>query len=301
MTGFFLANFGAVPLLSLCKVPGARQDVLAEPALSLLTTMQIETMQSLDLPFAYQQIKELEGNLRTNFTDISFAVLVSHLALAIQRVSQKKLVSLEASPTEASLTAEEKDAIQRIQREVSYRKRIALDQAEMDFLTRQILGAKRQYTLTDLTQLHRLQEDSSEPREIVESIVHEASLYLHPSLKVDRQLIRALSFHIPVAINRLRYDLPIRNPLLKDVKAQYPHILQIARKSLAALEAKVQKPVPEDEVAYIAMHLGAAMERLRPYLGLNAGSGLCAEKVLPRSGCWSPACRLNSRILRWLK
>ena len=67
----------------------------------------------------------------------------------------------------------------------------------------------------------------------------------------------------------MRYNLPIHNPLLKDVKAQYPHILHIASKSVERFEEKIHKPVPEDEIAYIAMHLGAAMERLRPYLGLK--------------------------------
>ena len=164
---------------------------------------------------------------------------------------------------------EEAGAVQRIASEIAARDRIVLNELEVDFLTRQVLGAKIQYNITELTQFRRIQDDNSETREIVDSIVHQASLYLHPSLKVDRQLIRALSYHIPVALNRMRYNLPIHNPLLKDVKAQYPHILHIASKSVERFEEKIHKPVPEDEIAYIAMHLGAAMERLRPYLGLK--------------------------------
>ena len=270
VTGFLLENYGAVPLLSLCKVSGPGLDLLSGSALNLLNTMQVDLLRSLDLPFSYQQIKELEQKLPYRFTDISFAGLVTHLALAIARVSQKKPITSLADPLEVSLGIEEQEAIQQMAKAVNYRQRIILNPPEIDFFTRQILGAKKQYTLNDLTRLSGVQEENpSEPYEIVESIVHEASLYLHPSLQIDRQLIRALSFHIPVALNRLRFDLPIRNPLLKEVQARYPHILHIARKSLTALEGKIQKPIPEDEVAYIAMHLGAAMERLRPYLALK--------------------------------
>ena len=266
MTGFLLANFGVIPLLALCKDTGSKLDIQANSNLNLLNAMQIDVLQSLDLPFSYRKIKRLEQALQHKFTDISCASLVCHLALSIARTAENKVVSKPAGPTP---DGEEASAVRLIASDMAARDRIFLGAAEVAFLTRQVLGAKIQYTITELTQLRRIQEDNTEIREIVDSIVQQASLYLHPSLKVDRQLIRALSYHIPVALNRMRYNLPIHNPLLKDVKAQYPHILHIASKSVGEFEKKIHQRVPEDEIAYIAMHLGAAMERLRPFLGLK--------------------------------
>ena len=98
MTGFLLANFGVIPLLALCKDSGSKLDVQAYSNLNLLTAMQIEVLQSLDLPFSYSQIKRLEQALQHKFTDISCASLVCHLALSIVRTGQNKTVSKPAGP-----------------------------------------------------------------------------------------------------------------------------------------------------------------------------------------------------------
>ena len=191
MTGFLLANFGVIPLLALCKDLSSKLDVQAHSNLNLLNAMQIEILQSLDLPFSYRQIKRLEQALQHKFTDISSASLVCHLAFSMIWTGQNKTVS---KPAEPAPDGEEAGAVQRIASEIAARDRIVLNELEVDFLTRQVLGAKIQYNITELTQFRRIQDDNSETREIVDSIVHQASLYLHPSLKVDRQLIRALSY-----------------------------------------------------------------------------------------------------------
>ena len=83
MTGFLLANFGVIPLLALCKDLSSKLDVQAHSNLNLLNAMQIEILQSLDLPFSYRQIKRLEQALQHKFTDISSASLVCHLAFSM--------------------------------------------------------------------------------------------------------------------------------------------------------------------------------------------------------------------------
>jgi len=82
-------------------------------------------------------------------------------------------------------------------------------------------------------------------------------------LQVDRQLVRNLSLHLRTALHRLRFGLPITNPLLAEVKAHYPYVFEVASRACSMLEGVINVAIPEEEIGFVTMHLGAAMERLR--------------------------------------
>jgi mannitol operon transcriptional antiterminator len=51
--------------------------------------------------------------------------------------------------------------------------------------------------------------------------------------------------------------------LLENIKRQYPYIFQVVRESSSILQKKINLDIPEEEIAFITLHLGAAVERLR--------------------------------------
>ncbi len=79
-------------------------------------------------------------------------------------------------------------------------------------------------------------------------------------LESNSTFYHGLCEHLIPAINRLRMHLEIRNPLLKSVKAHYPHLYALAKTCIVPLERELGVTVPEEEIAYIAMHLGVALE-----------------------------------------
>ena len=265
MVHLFITKFGVMSLLALEEDPGAQPDAQAGSNLNFLNTLLTDALLSLDLISAHAFVKQLEETLHRRFVDVAFVRLVCHLALAISRSTQGKVVEMPGGMSENLGSNDEAIAVEHLLPSASF----SLPETEIEYFIRQVRGAKIQYTLIDMLQSHRSQAEQQETQEIVQHIVDEASLHLHPYLKVDQQLIRALSMHIQVVKYRLRYGLLIDNPLQKAVEAQYPHIVSVASESVAYLAEQINKPVPSEEIAYIAMHLGAAMERLRPYLGLK--------------------------------
>jgi transcriptional antiterminator len=263
MVHLFITKFGVMTLLALENDPGARPDAQTGSNLNFLNTLLTNALLSLDLISAHSFVKELESSLQRRFVDVAFVRLVCHLALAISRSIQGRVVEMPVSVPDLQSDNAEVELIDRQLRNASF----SLPVEEIEYFIRQVRGAKIQYTLIDMLQSHNSKSEQIETREIVNHIVDEASLRLHPFLKVDQQLIRALSMHIQVVKNRLRFGLLIDNPLQKAVEAQYPHIVKVAEESVTFLAEKISKPVPSEEIAFIAMHLGAAMERLRPYLG----------------------------------
>jgi transcriptional antiterminator len=86
---------------------------------------------------------------------------------------------------------------------------------------------------------------------------------LNPILNVDQQLFQGLIIHLKPAVHRLKYGLPIRNHLLKEIQHEYPYIFQVAENTGKILETYFGKPVPDEEIGYLAMHFAAAMEDIR--------------------------------------
>ena len=79
-------------------------------------------------------------------------------------------------------------------------------------------------------------------------------------LESNTTFYRGLMEHLIPAINRLQMHLNIRNPLLASVKDHYPHLYSLAKTCVGPLERELLVTVPEEEIAYIAMHLGVALE-----------------------------------------
>jgi transcriptional antiterminator/mannitol/fructose-specific phosphotransferase system IIA component (Ntr-type) len=280
MTDFLLTSFGVVTLLLRSMNQAASPSLEAGSSPKLLNGMLLEALQTFDLADAYPLVKSLEQILHCKFTDDSLVTLICHLGIAVGRIQQGRAIPENSIAPDDRILSPEANAVRLIAQEIQSTRHISFNEVEIDYFTRQILGAKAQHSLSDLSALHKGQEERPVITEIAANILTEASLYLHPSLKVDQQLARALAYHIQVAYQRIRYNLPIRNPLLGEIQTQYPYIFRIARKSVTLFEEKVHKPIPDDEIAYIAMHLGAAMERLRPYLGLKRRIWIvCGEGV----------------------
>lgn len=105
--------------------------------------------------------------------------------------------------------------------------------------------------------------DGEEVAAVVDIIVNVASRRLHPFLHIDPLLVRGLTLHLAPVLERLRFGRPITNPLAEEVQAMYPGIYTVAIECSESVGKITGMPLPAGEVAFLAMHLGAAVERLR--------------------------------------
>lgn len=102
-------------------------------------------------------------------------------------------------------------------------------------------------------------------------------------LEQDASLKEDLLKHIRTAFERLARKEPIRNPLLVQIKRDYEPLFHTIREGAR----KIMKdfPIPDEEVAYLVMHFGAAIERLedrslRVKAILVCTSGIGSSKLL---------------------
>lgn len=116
--------------------------------------------------------------------------------------------------------------------------------------------------------------DAEVERAVIRAVGHAAEEYLVDIAHAD--FIRRLSLHVQNLVHRAREQAWSRNPLTKSLKATYPMIFQVAVSIASDISEQLHVSIREDEIAYIAMHVGGRLERSR-----RAETALTATIVCP--------------------
>lgn len=80
-------------------------------------------------------------------------------------------------------------------------------------------------------------------------------------LSADPALLDGLLPHLTRTLQRLRNNLPIRNPLLQEIRENYRDLFSLVR--AAAEQVFTDPALPDTEIGFLVLHVGAALERRR--------------------------------------
>ncbi|MGW8481570.1 BglG family transcription antiterminator [Microbacterium sp. NPDC055903] len=80
---------------------------------------------------------------------------------------------------------------------------------------------------------------------------------------LDDAFVLRLSLHVQNLLRRAQEQAFTRNPLTRSLKTAYPMIFEVAVSIASGLHDRLGTPVHDDEIAYIAMHVGGRLERSR--------------------------------------
>lgn len=102
-------------------------------------------------------------------------------------------------------------------------------------------------------------------------------------LNQDRSLKEGLLYHIDPALKRIFEGGVIRNPLLSNIKRDYDLLFAIVREGANGIIEGA--PIPDEEVGFLVMHFGAAIERTKQFSRqiralLVCTSGIGSSKLL---------------------
>ncbi len=101
---------------------------------------------------------------------------------------------------------------------------------------------------------------------------------LKVNLKSDESLASSLFLYLRSAIARKHCTLPSENPLLEKIKTRYPNIYAAAWSTSILFENELGVEVNEDEIGFIALYIGGAVERVnvvcRACMMCNYGVGI---------------------------
>ena len=93
-------------------------------------------------------------------------------------------------------------------------------------------------------------------------------------------------YHMFFMINRVKFGIKIKNPVLEDIKEKYPVAFKMAELSKCLIEDKIKKEVSKDEVGYMAMYFGVFIsentykKREIYKVAVICGSGVLTARII---------------------
>ncbi|WP_243077006.1 transcription antiterminator [Microbacterium sp. SS28] len=207
-------------------------------------------------PFKTDLVTRL-GALGYFVNEYGIADVVMHIAISADRTAQHR--PLESDTASASPASAEVGAILAELAEAHLG--VALGTADVQHLSSLVLTRVVAPGAT-APQMHVRERLDAEVEQAVRAIVEAAaSEFLVDILHED--FILRLALHVQNLRLRAREDAWSRNPLTRSLKASYPMIFEVAVYIANGLHESLGIPLLDDEIAYIAMHVGGRLERSR--------------------------------------
>ena len=204
---------------------------------------------NLDLRGCHRAITEDE-QLETIVTEESALASVVYLAVLVYRSDQAHALSLPTGRVRSLEDHPMTSASMRVAAQLEKNTGVGIGAEEVAAITEHLLG---------VASLGVVGPDA-DAAAAAHRVVAIAAQELHPSLADDVYLLDSLEAHIRRLLVRLRYHLPIHNPLLNDIKERYPKVYAVAQAITGVLEPQLGR-LSEDEAGFLTMYLGGALER----------------------------------------
>ena len=185
----------------------------------------------------------------------SDAVFALYLAVSVARIQAGRSVALDAGSHRSAMDHPIADSVAAIVPSLEQLAGAGLAAAEVSAITEYLLGLDA--LDTERSGAHAVGED------LLDRVMRLVGERLHTALIDDTELRRGLASHLERLSIRLRYGLPIHNPLLDEVRERYPDMYAVAAETASLIEQAMQVEVVPDEVGFITMYISGAMERAR--------------------------------------
>lgn len=248
---YIYENVGEAQLLQLVQANLTEDEQAADKASSyLLELVDKEIIQRLE-----RLIRQTEKGLPEKLSDQAFVGLLVHLALAVQRIRRHEPINLAQEVLQELQQKREFALAKELGEQIAQEFAIEINMAETGYIAMHILGARSRYQPQGMP----ASLDNFHLVRMAKAIMGAAERLSGQKLYRNSALLTGLVNHLGPSISRLKMGMPIRNPLLGEMNQEYPELMQLAAGAVKEIEQELEVVFPEEEIAYIAMHLGAAL------------------------------------------
>lgn len=243
----------------------------------LLSLIEKDTIKTIE-----KYVAQMESEEDLHLADSAYIALIVHLSLAMQRIKNEEKIEFNEEALKELRNLTEFSVAKKLAIKLSEAFNVSIPDGEIGYITMHLKGAKLDMINSkeeskNITQFHL----SKMAMEIIKTAEIETAYPLTQDKKLQQDLIN----HLGPAVSRLKMNLVIRNPLLDRIKSDYKEIYLISKKCCRVLKNIGKNNIPESEIAYIAMHLAAAVERIKnnrakPRILVACGSGIGTSRLL---------------------
>ncbi len=203
-----------------------------------------------------QSVYKME-KMKLKLADSAYVGLIVHLAIALQRIKNNERITIDPLFLLELKNSKEYNIATDLARDITKDFNVEIPEDEIGYITMHLKGSKMQANAKS-EETHMI--GKYELIKIAKKMIVIAEKETGAPLLQNKNLLMGLVNHLEPAMSRLKMNLDIRNPLLTKIKETYPQIYEASGKSCKVLQDLLGVEIPESEIGYIAMHIGAAME-----------------------------------------
>lgn len=202
-------------------------------------------------------LSDLENQYEFKMSDSAYIGLVVHLSLTVQRIKNNEKIVMDKDSLNELQFLPEFSLGEKISRDLEKSFDIQIPKDEIGYITMHLKGAKLRLSKVE----NDINLDNLDIKQIVNYIISEVEKDFGIEIKNRKKLSTDLLNHLVPAVSRLTMKLNIRNPLLDKIKEQYSDVYKSCKKACEILKKITNVDnVPESEIAYVAIHIAAALE-----------------------------------------
>ncbi|OIK09757.1 PTS fructose transporter subunit IIA [Bacillus sp. MUM 116] len=195
-------------------------------------------------------LKQIEKQFSLNFVEERLHQLANFLIFYYYRRQGKKFVQFHSD----EMALLKKDPMHKVALMLSQLLQLEDEESELCYLTIQFLGLSfGKYSASNSEQdlLFKLCQQLVFDFETKACIVFE---------KKD-EVVHTLYQHFKPAYFRMKYRIPVENPLLNQIKSEHKELYMIVKEILHPMGTLLKITIPEEEIGFITIHFGAMLEK----------------------------------------
>lgn len=243
---------------------------------------------SFDLLEVKDILEEVCNKYDYKIRELAFPMIMIHAGVAIERIFNNNFIGKVSSYEKLTESKEYIISIEFFE-QLSKRINIKLVEEEIRLFALLLMGNRNAKYRKDIVK----EELEVEVDILVEKLINEVKKYFDIDFSNDIDLKVGLATHLQSLIERQRNNVNVTNLYLQEIKRRYPLVFEMAIRAGKVIQDAGNKNVNENELAFLALHLGAAYERV------NTSKKYYALMIIPHNQMLSTMCidKLNKRFI----
>ncbi|MBR1628811.1 MAG: BglG family transcription antiterminator, partial [Lachnospiraceae bacterium] len=234
-------------------------------------------------------LREMNEPRLRELAENAYAGLVTHVAIAIERIRRGGFLEVPPERLSDLEEWEDYDLAVRILSLMEEEFSITIPKEEVSYVLLHLQGSKMAYSPEAA---YKDKDESGvgeeELLDIIDRMIDCYNPSLAPRLKSDEDFVRGLMVHLRPVFVRLKGNMNIFNPILSNIKQEYPDVFRRCKEAASIIEDEIGVVVSDEEVGFLAMHFGAAEERIleqkkrtrRVVIGIVCASGFGVARLM---------------------
>ena len=215
-----------------------------------------------NLDYEIAKMAEIVLKLMKEYTislsELAFYSFIKYICISIKRIQEGHIIE-HCENDKIKIDISNQKLVDKLSDIIKDEYNIILNEEEEYYMEVQLAGNRI---------INNIEKMNLVYREEINSIVDEMLDIIKSEFNIDFtsnfDLIMHLNQHmIPFDI-RLKYDIKLENPILDEIKDNYPFAFNIARRTAVILEEYYNKKVSEDELGYLAVIWELGLEKQEP-------------------------------------